>query len=56
MGEQKGQSFMVEFNGDDPTYRIMPGISRKSRADRVVKKINFSKEDRHQYMKEKGYL
>ena len=42
MGEQKGQSFMVEFNGDDPTYRIMPGISRKSRADRVVKKINFS--------------
>jgi len=56
MDEQKGQCVMAEFNGDDPTYRIIPGISRMSRADRIVKKINFSKEDRRRYMKENGYF
>ena len=56
MAEKKGQCLMAEFNGDDPTYRIVPGISRVSHADRITKKINFSQEDRHQYMKEKGYM
>jgi DNA mismatch repair ATPase MutS len=56
MVEKKGQCLMAEFNGDDPTYRIVPGISRVSHADRITKKINFSQEDRHQYMKEKGYM
>jgi DNA mismatch repair ATPase MutS len=56
MAEQKGQCLMVEFNGEDPTYRIIPGISRVSHADRIAKKINFSKEDRRRYMKEKGYI
>ncbi len=54
--KQKGQCVMVEFNGDDPTYRIIPGISRVSHAHRVAKRINFSREDRHRYMKEKGYV
>ena len=56
MEEQKGQCFTVEFNGDNPTYRIIPGISRVSRADRIIEKIKFSKEDRRNYMKGKGYL
>ena len=56
MDEGKGQYLMVEFDGDNPTYRIIPGISRVSHADRVAQKIKFSKADRHQYMKEKGYL
>ncbi len=56
MDEQKGQCFMVEFKDADPTYKIIPGISRKAHADRIIKKINFSKEDRHRYMKDKGYL
>ena len=56
MAEKKGQCLMAEFNGGDPTYRIIPGISRVSHADRITKKINFSQEDRHQYMEEKGYL
>jgi len=56
MDEQKGHCFMVEFNGDDPTYKIIPGISRVSHADRVAKKINFSRENRRQYMKKNGYL
>ena len=55
MQEKKGQCLMVEFAGDDPTYRVIPGISRVSHADRIAKKINFSKEDRRRYMKEKGY-
>ena len=56
MAEKKGRCLMAEFNGDDPTYRIIPGISRVSHADRITRKINFSQEDRHQYMEEKGYL
>ncbi|MFH1983374.1 MAG: hypothetical protein ABIL58_16135 [Pseudomonadota bacterium] len=56
MGAQQGQSLMVEFQGDAPTYRIIPGISRVSHADRVAKKINFSRDDRRQYMQEKGYI
>jgi len=56
MAEKKGQCLMAEFNGDDPTYRIVPGISRVSHAGRITQKINFSQEDRHRYMKEKGYL
>ena len=56
MDEKMGQCLMVEFNGDDPTYRVVPGISRVSHADRVAKRINFSEKDRRQYMKEKGYV
>ncbi|MFO8083198.1 MAG: hypothetical protein R6U27_02625 [Desulfobacterales bacterium] len=56
MDEKKGRSFMVEFNEQDPTYKIIPGISRVSHADKIAQKINFSKKDRHRYMKDKGYL
>lgn len=56
MEAQKGQSIMFEFKGDDPTYRIVPGISRVSHADRIAKKINFSKADRSRYMKARGYV
>jgi DNA mismatch repair ATPase MutS len=56
MAEKKGQCLMTAFNGDDPTYKIVPGISRVSHAGRITQKINFSQEDRHRYMKEKGYL
>ena len=56
MDEKRGQCVMVEFDGDDPTYRIVPGISRVSHAQRVAERIHFSHEDRRLYMKEKGYL
>ena len=56
MGEKKGQCLKVEFDGGNPTYRIVPGISRVSHADRIVEKINFSRKDRLRYMKEKGYV
>ena len=56
MAEKKGQCLMTAFDGDDPTYKIIPGISRVSHAGRITQKIKFSQEDRHRYMKEKGYL
>jgi hypothetical protein len=56
MDERKGQCLMAEFKGDDPTYKIVPGISSVSRSDRVVKKIKFSQADRHRYMQAKGYI
>lgn len=40
----------VEFAHDAPTYRLIPGISRVSHADRVAKKIGFSKEDIDNYL------
>ncbi len=40
----------VEFAHEAPTYRLVPGISRVSHADRVAKKIGFSKEDIDNYL------
>ncbi len=56
VGEEQGQSLMTEFSGNAPTYRIVPGISRVSHAERIAEKINFSSEDRRRYLVEKGYL
>jgi DNA mismatch repair protein MutS len=56
MEGKKGQCLMAEFDGENPTYRIIPGISRVSHAGRIAEKINFSKKDRRRYMEEKGYL
>lgn len=40
----------VEFADDAPTYQLIPGISRVSHADRVAKKIGFSKADIDNYL------
>lgn len=40
----------VEFANGEPTYRLIEGISRVSHADRVAKKIGFSKEDIEKYL------
>jgi len=40
----------VEFADDAPTYKLIDGISRVSHADRVAKKIGFSKEDIDNYL------
>jgi DNA mismatch repair protein MutS len=55
MDEEKGQCLKTEFNGNEPTYRIVSGISRVSHASRIAEKINFSSEDRRRYLIEKGY-
>jgi DNA mismatch repair protein MutS len=45
-----GVAKQVEFANDAPTYRLISGISRVSHADRVAKKIGFSKEDIDKYL------
>ncbi|MDO9239728.1 MAG: DNA mismatch repair protein MutS, partial [Methylicorpusculum sp.] len=40
----------VEFANGEPTYKLIEGISRVSHADRVAKKIGFSKEDIDSYL------
>lgn len=47
-----GLAKQVEFANDAPTFRLIPGISRVSHADRVAKKIGFSKEDIDNYLNE----
>lgn len=50
--QQKGMGMarQVEFRDDRPTYRLIEGISRVSHADRVARKIGFSKEDIARYL------
>ena len=45
-----GVAKQVEFAHDEPTYKLINGISRVSHADRVAKKIGFSKEDIDNYL------
>jgi Mismatch repair ATPase (MutS family) len=51
-----GQYRQVEFAEDSPTYRLVEGISRVSHADRVARKIRFTKEDIENYLAERGYI
>jgi DNA mismatch repair protein MutS len=54
--QQKGVGLarQVEFRNEQPTYRLIEGISRVSHADRVAKKIGFSKEDIARYLTGQG--
>ena len=45
-----GMARQVEFKDDQPTYRVIEGISRVSHADRVARKIGFAKEDIARYL------
>lgn len=49
-----GLTRQVEFIGEDPTHRLIPGISRISHAHRIARKIGFAKEDIAQYLEAKG--
>ncbi|MDD5034138.1 MAG: DNA mismatch repair protein MutS [Methylococcaceae bacterium] len=40
-----GLARQAEFRDDNPTYHLIEGISRISHADRVAKKIGFSRDD-----------
>ena len=46
----KGVAKQVEFANDEPSFKLIDGISRVSHADRVAKKIGFSKEDINNYL------
>ena len=45
-----GLARQVEFADDLPTYKLISGVSRVSHADRVARKIGFSKEDIDNYL------
>jgi len=45
-----GLAIQVEFKNEQPTYRVVEGISRVSHADRVARKIGFSREDIARYL------
>ncbi len=47
-----GQAKQVEFDGVEPSYRLIDGISRVSHADHISRKIGFSKEDIERYLAE----
>ena len=46
-----GLARQVEFRNEQPTYRVIEGVSRVSHADRVARKIGFSKDDIARYLK-----
>jgi hypothetical protein len=50
MSKGEGVAKQVEFANEQPTYQLINGISRVSHADRVAKKIGFSKEDIDRYL------
>jgi len=52
-GKKVGQARQVEFRNEQPTYRLIEGVSRVSHADRIARKIGFSKEDIARYLKGK---
>lgn len=56
MTERKGQCLMAGFDGDQPTYRMVHGVSRFSHAEKIARKIRFSKKDRRRYLHDNGYL
>lgn len=48
-----GLTRQMEFVKDDPTHRLIPGISRVSHAHRIARKIGFAKEDIAQHLEGK---
>lgn len=45
----------VEFAGEAATYRLVDGISTVSHADRIAKRLGFSREDIESYLRQRGY-
>ena len=54
--EGRSQNLQVEFKNKQPTYSILPGISKKSHAELIAEKIGFSRKDIDAYLKRKGYV
>lgn len=51
-----GQALQVEFDsGENPTYKVIEGISTLSHALKVAQKIGFSEVDIERHLREKGY-
>ncbi len=51
-----GNYIQVEFDGEKPTHRIIPGISSNSHSDIVAKRVGFDGEAIREHLVEKGYM
>ena len=54
--KEKCQHLQVEFKNEKPTYKLIPGISKKGHAELVAEKIEFSLSDIKEHLKREGYL
>lgn len=54
--QAKGQYLQVEFKDNEPTHRIIPGISTDSHALRVAQKIGFAPADIERHLRKNGYI
>lgn len=54
--ENKGQFLQAEFKGETPTYKLIDGIAQVSHADRIAKKVGFSKDGIMDHLKKNGYI
>ncbi|MFN2366422.1 MAG: DNA mismatch repair protein MutS [Desulfurivibrionaceae bacterium] len=52
----KGQYLQVEFAEENPTHRMIPGVSTESHALRVATKIGFAPDDIGKHLVDKGYI
>ncbi|TSC86651.1 MAG: DNA mismatch repair protein MutS-like protein [Microgenomates group bacterium Gr01-1014_7] len=51
-----GQCLQVEFDGRTPTHKFVPGISKESHADEVMKSLGFTREDIFGHLRDIGYI
>ena len=51
-----GSYSQVEFDGENPTHKIIPGISTNSHSDVVAKRVGFDEEAIRQHLISQGYL
>jgi dsDNA-specific endonuclease/ATPase MutS2 len=52
--EGRSQNLQVEFKNRKPTYRLVPGVAKKSHAELIAEKVGFSPKDIDSYLKRKG--
>jgi len=52
--EGRSQNLQVEFRNRKPTYRLVPGVAKKSHAELIAEKVGFSAKDIDSYLKAKG--
>ncbi len=50
-----GQFWQVEFDGAEPTHRVIPGISTDSHSDEVLQRLGFTRDDIEKHLRKMGY-
>ncbi len=50
------QAFQMGFDENKPTFKVKPGISRRSNAERVARALKFAPEDIERMLRERGLI